>query len=259
METRHSVVAGTSAGGGSALLPLTTALKGRIDLNTYRALLATPTWYFVTQAVVTTRSYASGFEAGLQLLQFTEEHRDDLAPREIDANSKLLYWFLLDMLDRLDEWDAYLDAWQQIRTHTDLALTYDAATRHAERMAPYILRRDRHTLWLHFLWLAAPRKAVIERKLEARRKGWRLGNRRHRPQDELSPAELQRRLDRIASLARAAAWRPSAGPPPPPEPGAGPSWTPTAGGISITLSVDLEEAMRAWAAAHEMDIEDVER
>ena len=226
----------------------------------YRSILADPTWYFITQALIATRSYGPGLDAGLRLLEFTDEHRDQLAPREIDANSKRLYWLVLYMLDRLDEWDEYLKAWKQVRMHTDLTLTYSAAARQAERMAPLILRRDSHAIHVHFLWLTLPRKLVIERKLEARRKGWRLGNRRHRPQDELSPAELQRRLDRIASLARAASWRPSAGPEPTPDPpGAGPSGTPTAGGISITLSVDLGEAMRAWAAAREMDIEDVER
>lgn len=257
-EQRRGRGMNTAPGSTQALQRLAGALKTRLDLDTYRAILANLTWPFVVQAVIVTRSYTAGFDAALRLLEFADAHRDQLAPREIDAHHKALYWFLLDMLDRLDEWDGYLDAWQQIRTHTDLALTYDAATPQAERMAPYILRRDRHTLRVHFLWPAAPRKAVVERKVEARRKGWRLGNRRHRPQDELSPAELQRRLDRIASLARAASWRPSASPEPPPEPGAGPSWTPTAGGISITLSVDLEEAMRAWAAAHEVDIEDVE-
>ena len=259
MEERHSVDVGTTSSDTRALQRLTGALTNRLDLNMYRSILADPTWPFIVQAVIVTRSYTTGFDAALRLLEFTDAHRDQLAPREIDLHHKALYWFLLDMLDRLDEWDAYLEVWQQIRKHTDLTLTYSVAARQAERMAPLILRRDGHAIHVHFLWLTLPRKRVIERKLEARRKGWRLGNRRHRPQDELSPAERQRRLERVASLARAASWRPSAGPPPPPEPGAGPSWTPTAGGVSITLSVDLEEAMRAWAAAHEMDIEDVER
>ena len=62
-------------------------------------------------------------------------------------------------------------------------------------MAPSVLRRDRDTLWVHFLWSTVWRKAVIERKVRAKREGRRLGNLRHHPQDELSDAERRRRLD----------------------------------------------------------------
>ena len=35
-------------------------------------------------------------------------------------------------------------------------------------VAPFTLRRDPDTLWVHFRWQLAYRKAVIERQVEAR-------------------------------------------------------------------------------------------
>ncbi len=69
-------------------------------------------------------------------------------------------------------------------------------------MAPFVLRRDRDALWVHFLWGTTIRKAVIERKVQAKREGRRLGNLRHHPQDELSDAERRRRLEWIVGSVR---------------------------------------------------------
>ena len=182
---------------------LTTALRGRLDLFTYRSILAAPTWGFITEAVVATRAYVTGLEAGLTLLQMTEGYRAHLTPSEGAAHRRALYLFILDMLDRSDEWDGYLTAWEQIRTHTHEVLTYRADARlAATRMAPFILGRTRDTLLVHFLFPTSHRKAVIERKVQAQRAGRRLGNRRHHPQSELSASERRRRLDRIVALAR---------------------------------------------------------
>ena len=110
------------------------------------------------------------------------------------------------MLDRSDERDGYLTAWEQIRMHANDALTYRADARlAATRMAPFILGRTRDTLHVHFLFPTSHRKAVIERKGQAQRAGRRLGNRRHHPQNELSASERRRRLDRIVARARATA------------------------------------------------------
>ena len=165
--------------------------------------MADPTWGFVLQAIIATRSYANGLEAGLLLLRFTEENRERLAPTELESNVADLYGFVLDMLDRLDQWEAYLAAWGQIRAHTAYALSYSPQARLAETdMAPFILRRDPETLWVHFLWQTVYRKALIERKVKAKRRGRRLGNLLHHPQDKLSDEELRRRLEWVARCVR---------------------------------------------------------
>ena len=76
-----------------------------LDLPTYRALMAYPIWHLVMQALVITRWYEKGLELGLRLLAFTDQHRHEFSPHEIAANKKQRYSFVLDQLDRLDEWE----------------------------------------------------------------------------------------------------------------------------------------------------------
>ncbi len=152
-------------------------LAARRDLSTYRRIMTEPTWEFITEAVIATRAYETGLEAGLLLLRFTEDHRDELTPPEFEGNMVRVYGFVLEMLDRLDQWDAYLAAWAQIRTRTSYTIPEDLRSPvETMGMTPYVMRRDRDALWVHFLWPTQYRKAVIERKVRAKRQGRRLGN-----------------------------------------------------------------------------------
>ena len=181
-----------------------TALTRRLDLTTYRAILAYPWWTLIRQAMVNTRSYEQGLAAGVQLLGHTEAYRDSLPVREIEQHVITLGGFMLEMLDRLDDWEAYLDVWHLLRTHTACGLTYNraAAVSHGRRMTPFILGHHPGYLRVHFLYLTLHRKAVIERKLDRQRRGAKLGNCWHVTQDELSDAEIRERLEAVAQLAQ---------------------------------------------------------
>ena len=116
-----------------------------------------------------------------------------------------LYGLLLDMLDRLDAWETYLDVWSQLRRHTAYSLAYgdgphSAATR--PQAQPYVVRREPGEIQLHFLWLSSYLKDLIDRKLAAKRAGRRLGHLRHHSPDELSDAEVRRRVSAVARWAR---------------------------------------------------------
>lgn len=179
-------------------------LKGKLDLTKYRKMMSYPLWNFVSQAVVETRSYELGLNAGLQLIRFTEERRAELTDHEYRSNLIQLYSFTLAMLDKLDKWEDYIDTWESLRANTNLALTYirNAKQTHGARIEPFIVGEDDYTLYVHFLWGSQHRKEMIERKLELRRRRATLGNRRHRPKEELTPQEIRRRLRRIADRMR---------------------------------------------------------
>ena len=185
------------------LMALTTGL----DLQMYRAILAPRTWMFIRQAFVATRAYHRGLEAGLRLLRAADAHRAALSPRELESHIATLGLFVLEMLDRDDQWDAYLATWESVREHTDCALTYRLGARqqYGARLTPYILRENAHCVTVHFLWLTRDRKAVIERKAQRQRRGQKLGNLWHAPQDALSEDELRERLRWIVWRAREAA------------------------------------------------------
>ena len=183
------------------------ALTRRLDLATYRSILAHPCWSLIRQALIDTRSYDRGLDAGLRLLSHTDTYRDVLAPRELEAHVTTLGLFVLEMLDRLDDWEGYLATWHLLRTHTACSLTYERAARFTQgpRMTPFILGEDARGLRVHVLYLAAHRQAVIARKLDRQRRGAKLGNLWHATQDELSEAEIRERLEAVAQLAREAA------------------------------------------------------
>lgn len=161
---------------------------------------------FVRQAFVATRAYHCGLEAGLRLLRFADIHQRALAPREVEAHVITLGLFILEMLDRDDQWEAYLATWESVRSHTDYALTYrpEARQQYGTQLTPYLLEEDARGLRVHFLWLTRYRKAVIERKVQRRRRGRKLGNLWHATQDQLSEDELRARLGWVVRQTREA-------------------------------------------------------
>ena len=176
-----------------------------VDLAMYRALRSHPTWGLVTQLLVTTRSYDTGLELALALLVVADRYEARRPAHEAARSPVPLYDLLLDMLDRLDEWETYLAVWHQLRRHTTETLTYGDGPHSAAsgpRAAPYVMRRTPGRIQVHHLWLLSHRKDLIVRKLARRRAGRRVGNLRHHPQSELSDAELRRRVSAVAEWAR---------------------------------------------------------
>ena len=140
-----------------------------VDLATYRALLADPTWGLVRQLLVTTRWYDKGMELALAWLAVTDRYEAVLPAPEVATGRAQLYGLLLDMLDRLDAWETYLEVWSQLRRHTAYSLAYgdgphSAATR--PQAQPYVVRREPGEIQLHFLWLSSYRKDLIDRRRE---------------------------------------------------------------------------------------------
>ncbi len=182
----------------------TPALKSLGDLRTYRTIMADETWGWLLRAVRATRAYQTGLDAGLLLLRVVELHQPHLSRQEVAGHRRQLYWFILDMLDRLDQWDVYLATWACVRAHTAETLTYQACARHRHgaRLAPFILEEDAGDLTVHFLWPTLHRRELIERKVARQRRGQKLGNIKHATQDALTTDELRVRLAWVARQAR---------------------------------------------------------
>ena len=73
------------------------------DLHTYRSIIEVWTWAGLLHAVRDTRSYEAGLDAGLLLLRVADLHQARLSRRERVVHRQWLYWFVLEMLDRLDQ------------------------------------------------------------------------------------------------------------------------------------------------------------
>lgn len=195
-----STVVGRRPGGAPPL----TCLR---DVDTYRSIMGSWTWAGLVQAVLATRSYDAGLDAGLLLLRVTDLHHEQIGQGEFSAHRKQLFWLIFGLLDRLDRWRMFVALWRYVRAHTTYAIGLQprSGQSHDARLAPFILREDARGLTVHFLWIILRRREVIDRKLARQRRGANLGNVWHASQAELSDQDIRERLESVAQRIREAA------------------------------------------------------
>ena len=188
-----------------------------LDWESYCVTMDDATWKALWRDIDATHAYEDGLEAGLRLLQATQQHRVKLGGRGYQANQILLYRSILLMLDKADRWDAYLAAWEAIWKHTGacLPLRGDALRDDGPRLAPFVRRPDGglgvpplpygavppKTIAVHFLYHQLHRKTLIERRLTQERAGKLVSDRRPVGQDALTAVEIQSRLAQIRESA----------------------------------------------------------
>ena len=149
--------------------------------------MAKPTRHYLLHAVVATRSYGEGLDIATELLRLNEAYRAKLRPDDYRIGFIFLNYFLLEMLDKMDRWEEYLEVWNRLCSDTKVVALSDVdSTSEAQldEAFDYLLRVTGH------------RRELIERKLERKAAGRKLGNVMHRRQDELSTAEIEDRLQR---------------------------------------------------------------
>jgi hypothetical protein len=184
-----------------------------LDWESYCVTMSDSTWKALWRDIEATRAYEDGLEAGLRLLQATQQHRGQLGQRGYQANQVLLYRSILAMLDKADRWDVYLAAWETIREHTSdcLPVRGDALIGGDPRLAPFVRRADGgfgvpplpygtsppKTIAVHFLYPQLRRKTLIERRLAQARAGKLVSARRPVGRDALTAEAIQARLARI--------------------------------------------------------------
>jgi hypothetical protein len=189
-----------------------------LDWENYSVTMDDSTWKALWRDIEATQAYEDGLEAGLRLLQATQQHRVRLGPQGYRSNQILLYRSILAMLDKADRWDAYLAVWETIWAQTSecLPVRGDALLGGDLQLARFVRRADGgfgapplpygapfpKTIAVHFLFPQLRRKTLIERKLVQEREGKRISKRRPLERDALTAEEIQARLARIREAAR---------------------------------------------------------
>lgn len=178
--------------------------KGWLSLERFRRLMKGGMWNFFLQYINYTRSYENGFQLAWILLRMQEEYQRLLTEKENETILVQVYSLLLNMLDKLDRWVDFLNAFDQLKTHTRLSTSgyYSNESRdfHLKRgAAPYILGDMPGGFKMNFLYYFERRRILLNKKLMKRRSGQKIGNLYHGTQEQLSPEELQRRIDWLFS------------------------------------------------------------
>jgi hypothetical protein len=192
-----------------------------LDWETFHITMSDPTWKSLWRDIDAAEAYDDGLELGLRLLRATERHRIHLGERGYQANQILLYRSILSMLDKADRWDAYLAAWETIRTQTSHCLPGrgDTLTLHDAQYMSFVRRDDGgfgvpalpygarppKTIAVHFLYPQVHRKALIERKLAQEQAGKRAGERRPVGPGALAADAIRTRLAQIQEAVKEAA------------------------------------------------------
>ncbi len=110
------------------------------------------------------------------------------------------------MLDKLDLWEEFARAYDQLLEHTRLPLgVYAERSRagHLENGAgPFILADVPGGFTVHFLYGLRCRREVVRRKIDQRSRGARLGNLHHARQSDLTEEELRERVEWVVRPGR---------------------------------------------------------
>ncbi len=159
----------------------------------FKELLSYPTWNYFLQVIRITRAYDKGLTAGIHLLNLNEKYKDRLTQEEYDNHIRLLYGLYLDMLDNLDRWEDFLIAFDQIwkdRRFIFRCHKKNLNEEFGDLLAKGVVSETEHYVYVHEFYLHILRKEVIERKIQRREQGRKLGNMYHHTREELTQEEI---------------------------------------------------------------------
>ena len=159
------------------------------DWPSYQRIMSKPTRHLFLHAVTATRSYQEGFNAVVHLLRLTEAKRTKLSQDEYQIYSTFLNYSVLDLLDRMDRWEEYLAVWERLCKRTKIVSISSVEMTEAAL--------DDDSVYADVLLFTRHRKELIERKLQRKQAGQKLGNVLHARPEELSEEEISERLERI--------------------------------------------------------------
>ncbi|MBU2530444.1 MAG: hypothetical protein KKD35_05335 [Elusimicrobia bacterium] len=159
-----------------------------------------PTWNYITQTFDYIRAYEDALIFAANLLQELEKNRDKFSQKKYEENIFFIYFFVFTNLDKLDRWEDYLDSWERVLRNVKVGHKYPLDIKREVGITPYIIKESNDAIYVHFLWSLKPRKELIERKLEKKRKGKKIGNLLHAQQSELTTEEIKERFEWIVNF-----------------------------------------------------------
>lgn len=173
-------------------------------IETFKLLFTYPYWNYVTQAITYTRYYEEGLMFVEKLFCLLNNYKHLLTENECEDIDISLIYFKLVLLDKSDRWMAFVDYFNQVRDEKCYTHTYSLDIGDSHGNPPfkgYLIKKDKHYHYVHFLYQFSDRLEVIQRKIKRIKEGKKTDHLKHHSQSELSEEEIIRRFEWIFRLA----------------------------------------------------------
>jgi len=190
-----------------------TLYKSKLTFPKFKEIMSFPIWNYSQIAIIKTRAYENGLDGVIALLNLNETFRERMTISRFELNKIRIFYFVLDLLDRLDRVEDFLAVWGQIQQESkifkhslfpkwygemDSRPSFTHPGRKFQQSKQFL---ESYYAQMHYLYLTY-RKEIIEKKLATKRSGRKFI--RHRPQNGLDEAEINDRLNWISSVAEEA-------------------------------------------------------
>lgn len=171
-------------------------IKLKDPLPNLRVLLSYPLCNWVNEFFLTTRNYYSGLKFTDYANEIICNNTDRITPGEYERMDKKLTTYKLVMLDFLNDWDEYINLFDNTLANKKYYVLYP---KHAQKHIKdkYILLDDGYFISAHFLCFMDKRYSIINRKLSRQKVGKSTEHLRRHHQYMLSDEEIEKRYKAI--------------------------------------------------------------
>jgi hypothetical protein len=166
-----------------------------MTVRQYRHLMKWPNNCVIRAWIDGTREYGVGLAIYEQLFQATWRLEPTLSKDEFKRGLRILPFCILEMLDRADRWEDYVEWFLFLKAHlAEVIREHRNFLRKDAPVEPYLIRWEGEYAILNRMFGQHWRFAVISRKLQRKRAGRPTGNVKHKTSAELTNEQVINRL-----------------------------------------------------------------
>lgn len=176
-----------------------------------------PNWGLICQLIDRLRLYDEGLAGAFRLENLLDYHSEIFSEKDRNDYFLRVQHLKLNMMDKLDLWEDYLEEWNKLRSLPgpekaydnrqsepfDELITADFQNKpppgHIEPIEEFTTRVLGNVRYVHFLYGTHTRKELIQRKLERSKHGKQRKSDLHHTRAEFSESEVK---DRLAEFKR---------------------------------------------------------
>jgi hypothetical protein len=181
-------------------------------IEKYRKIMGGRYWNYTQRTILYLREYDAGLQGVAYLLHLTDRYKNGLTEKEIKTNRFKLWSFYLNLLDKLDRWEEYIETVEKFKQDPEgkefLSEAVPVLT--PEGRKAYIAASDR-AAWYHAVyairkkgdpsaqtWIVShivERQRIIQKRIDRQKDAKSVKHLMHKRPDEITDEEYRRRIE----------------------------------------------------------------